>query len=195
MAQLFLRVGDFVKKIDNVLVDLEVLNARFACDIVKCKGACCTFEGDHGAPVLEEEVEEMERNYEAAKKYLDKRSIDIIERDGFIEEKEDGKYTRCIEHKDCVFVYYGDDDIAKCAIEKAYHNGESSFRKPVSCHLYPIRVGDFGGDYLYYDRIKECKPGRLNGRANDIHLADSVKEALERRFGKEWTSKFLEQVK
>lgn len=194
MAQYFLRVFAKMIKIDNVLVEHEVLSAHFACDLVKCKGACCTFEGDHGAPVLKSEVAEINKNLEAAKKYLDKRSIEIIENEGFIDEKSDGLFTKCINDKDCVFVYY-DNEIAKCAIEKAYHNGESDFRKPVSCHLYPLRVGDYGGDYIYYDKIPECKPGRINGREQEIRLIDTVKEALIRRFGKEWTEKFINQVK
>lgn len=194
MAQYFLMVFAFMIKIDNVLIDHEVLNAHFACDIAKCKGACCTFKGDYGAPVMKEEIAEIEKNLESAKKYLDERSLAIIKYEGYIDKKSDGLYTKCIDDKDCVFVFY-DGDVAKCAIEKAYHNGESDFRKPVSCHLYPLRVGDFGGDYIYYDKIKECKPGRLNGREKGIHLVDSVKEALTRRFGEKWTEEFIHQVK
>jgi hypothetical protein len=181
-------------KVDDVLIEHEVLDAHFSCDLAKCKGACCTYEGEYGAPVLEPEIVEIEKNLEAAKKYLDERSIKIIEQEGYLEYKPDGVYTKCIDNKDCVFVYY-DNGVAKCAIEKAYHNGESSFRKPVSCHLYPLRVGNFGGDYVYYDKIKECKPGRIKGKQENIHLVDTVKEALIRRFGKEWTEKFIKQVK
>ncbi len=180
--------------IDKVGVDKELLTERFCCDLVKCKGACCTFEGEFGAPVADEEVPLMEKNLKAAKKYLNERSLKIIDKYGLVEGVAGSYSTVCIDKKDCVFVYY-EGTIAKCAFEKAYFEGESDFRKPVSCHLFPIRVGDFGGEYIYYEKIHECVPAVKKGRADDVKLADFLEDALTRKFGKEWYDKFRNEAK
>src|SRR6185295_20146591 len=131
-------------KIENILIDEEVLEAKFSCDLKECKGACCTFPGENGAPLQENEINDIKRIFPVAKKYLSKRSLDLISNEGFFVEKNGEYSTNCIEKKDCVFVYY-EGDVAKCSIEKAYFNDNTNFRKPISCHLFPIRVGDFGG--------------------------------------------------
>lgn len=180
--------------IDDILVDDKILSSKFSCDLEKCKGACCTYKGEVGAPLFIEEVDKIKENLNAAKKYLNQNSIDIIEKEGFFDNPHDVLSTRCIEKKDCVFVFY-ENNVAKCSIEKAWHNGESDFRKPISCHLFPIRVGDYGGKFLYYENISQCNPALKKGVAENTKLSESVKDALKRAFGEEWTSKLINKSK
>lgn len=177
--------------IDDVLIDESITSSYFSCDLKKCKGACCTFPGEYGAPLKDEELAEIEQCLEAAKEYMPKRSIQVLEKEGFHEGKPGKKTTVCINKRDCVFVYY-DGSIALCALERAYIDGKTKFRKPVSCHLFPIRVGNYGGKYIYYEKIEECEPAVCKGRAEHKYLTSSVKESLERAFGEEWTQKLIE---
>lgn len=170
--------------IDHLLVDERVLSSQFACDVAKCKGACCTLSGGHGAPVLDAEVDDIVNATPTALKYLDQRSRNILAAQGGIEGHEGSYSTRCIDDSDCVYVFY-ENEIAKCALEKAYHNGEHGFRKPLSCHLFPIRIANFGGPYLYYDEFEECEPGRTLGAEIKLPLIEAVKDALVRAFGEE----------
>lgn len=180
--------------IDNVLIDNDIAKAEFACDLKECKGACCTFPGDSGAPLKKAEIPEIEKSLNAAKEYLSDRSLKVLEEKGFVEGPDDDITTVCIDKKDCVFVFY-ENDIAKCAIEKAFFDGKTDFRKPISCHLFPIRVGEFGGDRLYYEKFSECKPGRERGRKTKAPLIENVKEGLIRAYGTEWYEKLENEIK
>ncbi len=173
--------------IDNILGDESITSTHFLCDLNKCKGACCTVKGGQGAPVLDSEVDEVNNSIKAASVYLSDRSKAIIHEHGAVEGTEGDFTTRCIDDHDCVFVYYEKgSDIAKCAIEKAYFEGALSFRKPISCHLFPVRVADFNGPYLYYDEFPECKPALDNGKKQNVKIHQSVKEALIRAYSEEW---------
>jgi hypothetical protein len=174
--------------IDNILIDPEIPSTQFLCDLKRCKGACCTFPGEFGAPVLDEEVPLLEQSLEVVKKYLSKKSLDIIDKNGVVEGFAGAYTTVCIDKKDCVFVYY-DGVVAKCSIEKAYLEGELNFRKPISCHLFPIRVKEYGGIYLQYEKISECKPALRNGADSGVMLHEMLREALTRAYGKEWYKK------
>lgn len=178
-------LSDDMILIENILLDEQLISTPFLCDLHKCKGACCTVKGGQGAPVLDSEVEEIHNAIPAATKYLTQRSKEILRRQGAIEGTEGDYMTVCIDDADCVFVYY-ENDIAKCAIEKAYFAGETSFRKPLSCHLFPIRIADFHGPYLYYDEFEGCEPALKHGKKHGTHIPEAVKEALIRAFGEEW---------
>jgi hypothetical protein len=171
--------------IDNILVSEEILTTKFSCNLQECKGACCTFPGEYGAPVLDKEKDIIEENLEATFEYLSGKSIEFIRKYGFVEGKKGNLSTVCIDKKDCVFVYY-EEDIAKCAIEKAYFAGKIKFRKPLSCHLFPVRVSDFGGDYLYYAEFPECNSALKYGEEKNTFIFDTVKEALVRAYGNDW---------
>ncbi len=171
--------------IDNILVSDEIFTTKFSCELSECKGACCTFPGEYGAPVLDEEVAIIEDCLSVAFEYLPQKSIAIIKEKGFIEGSKGDFSTACIDKKDCVFVYY-DSDIAKCALERAYFDGKIKFRKPLSCHLFPIRISDFGGDYLYYDEFTECKTALIHGEAKNTYIFENVKDALIRAYGTKW---------
>ena len=146
-------------------------------------------------PILKEifekdEIEIIEKIYPTVKKYLPEVAIDEIENNGFWEYKGEMYMTRSINNRDCVFVYY-ENDVAKCAIEKAFINGEIDFKKPVSCHLFPIRLADFGGPILKYESYNECKPAVKKGKKENITVAEFLKEPLIRKFGNEFYEELI----
>lgn len=181
-------------QIDNILIDEDIVKAKFSCDLKKCKGACCTFPGEYGAPLLDSEIAQIEKALPEAKKYLSPKSLKVLEQDGFFEGSDGDYSTVCIDKKDCVLVFY-EGDVAKCALEKAFFDGKAEFRKPISCHLFPIRVGSFGGSYLYYEKISECEPAKEKGKAEEIPLYESLKDSLTRSFGEKWYSKLDSYIK
>ncbi len=183
--------------INDILIDEDIFATKFCCDIEKCKGACCTFPGEYGAPLLESEIQLLEDNYPKIKKYLSDRSIYYIENQGMYEGRAGYRTTVCINKRDCVFVYY-EGEVALCAYEKAYLAGEIDFRKPLSCHLFPIRVKKFGGDALYYCQIDECNDAVEKGENENILMIDSLKTALVRAYGEQWydtVKQYLESAK
>jgi len=180
-------------EIDSIWINTDVVTSKFCCNLNKCKGICCCLEGGKGAPVEESEVEILQEIYPIIKSGLNSRSRDIIEKYGFVEKEEDQLYLNCIDNKDCIFVYY-DKNIAKCVLEKFYNEGKINWKKPISCHLYPIRINRFGGDVLRYSRISECKDAVKNGNDKNILLIDFLKEPLERKYGKNWYIKLKTEV-
>jgi len=180
--------------IEEVLVEDEILTKKFCCDLEKCKGSCCTFYGEYGAPVLDDEVKKIKEAKIIAEKYLSKKTRDFINKNGFIEGFPGNYSTVCIEKRDCVFVYY-ENGIAFCALEKAYLNGETKFRKPLSCHLFPIRIAYWNNGSLYFSEISECAPALIKGETENILLAESVKDALIRKFGESWYKNFVNYIK
>jgi hypothetical protein len=168
--------------LDHLLLDEAVLTASFSCDLASCKGACCTLPGGSGAPLLDSEVEDLRASVEAAWPYLSERSRAQLKAEGPLEGFAGSYEVGVIDNKDCVFVRY-EGDVATCAIERAWHNGESTFRKPLSCHLFPIRVAQFGGPYLHYEVFEECEPGRERGAKLRMPLIESLKDALVRAYG------------
>ncbi|MFK7848252.1 MAG: DUF3109 family protein [Rhodothermales bacterium] len=176
--------------VENVLVSDELLDAPFACNLGACKGGCCV-QGDSGAPLEPEERKELEKVLPQVRKYLSAEAIEVIENTGVWEEIEPQRYaTTCVENAECVFVTY-DGSIAKCAIEKAYFEGRVSFRKPVSCHLYPVRAERYGDvEALNYEKIPLCKPGIKNGARNGIQLQNFLRDPLVRKYGEAWYEQF-----
>ncbi len=184
-------IKNFVS-IDDVVVRNEVVEKKFACDLSKCKGACCTFKSDYGAPLLEEEIDEIRNALPAVRDYLPDEHVERIEKNNFYEVREGEIYTTSYNRRACVFVYY-DGDIAKCSIEKAFLDGKTKFKKPISCHLFPIRISNFGGEVLRFEKFSGCDPAIKNGKESDIKLIDFCGDALKRKFGLPWFSKLKEQ--
>ena len=178
---------DFTE-IDDIAVNNEIFKNNFTCDLAKCKGACCTMESQFGAPITKEEIEKIEKILPVVKEYLPKAHVKEIEKNGFWVEKYGDLMTRSIKNRDCVFVTY-DGDIAKCGIEKAFRDGKIDFIKPLSCHLFPIRVSHFGGAVLRYEKYSDCIPAVELGEKTKIKIIDFCRDALERAFGKEWYNK------
>lgn len=174
-------------QIQDVIVSFDVLTKCFSCDLSACKGACC-IEGDAGAPVTPEEIAQIE---ELLPKIWDDLSIEargVINRQGVAYTDPEGELvTSIVNGKDCVFTCYGADGCCYCAIEKAFREGRCKFKKPVSCHLYPIRVKKTGHYYaLNYDRWDVCRAAVLKGEAEGTPIYKYLREPLIRRFGQAW---------
>ncbi len=173
--------------IDDVLISDDVLQEHFFCKLDACKGACC-YEGDYGAPLEETEIALIEGLLQKVSKYLPERSIKKIETDGYYDVfgKEKFKGTQLHADGSCVFLFKDKLGIAKCAFEQAYYNGETDFKKPVSCHLYPVRITKdekLGFEAINYDRWSICNAACQNGAKKQIPLFRFLKEALIRKYG------------
>jgi hypothetical protein len=190
IAKIIPMITDKIFAINDVLVRDEIVEIPFSCDLKKCKGACCTLESELGAPVKKEEVEEIKNILPIVKKYLTQKNIDEIDERGFYEIKDGEIMITSVNNRDCVFSFW-DNGIAKCAIERAYFDGKVSFRKPISCHLFPIRVTDFNGDVLRYEKFSECYPALEKGKEDNVVIAEFCKDSLTRLYGEEWYNKLL----
>ena len=174
-------------QIDDVIVSFDIFKEKFYCDINACKGECC-IEGDAGAPLESKEVELLEKVLPAIWDDLSDEAKDIINKQGVCYKDVDGDLvTSIVNGKDCVFTCYDDKGYCLCAIEKAYRNGKTNFYKPISCHLYPIRVGKYGPyKALNYHRWNVCKAAVLLGEKKNTPIYKFLKEPLIRSFGEEW---------
>ena len=174
-------------QIDDVVVSLDVLREKFLCDLDACKGECC-IEGDAGAPVELEEVEKLEEVLPVIWEELSPEAREVIDRQGVVYTDSEGDLvTSIVGGKDCVFTCYGEDGMCMCAIEKAYREGRVSFYKPLSCHLYPIRVTRYPAfTAVNYHRWKICKAAEVLGRKEGVKVYRFLREPLIRSFGEEW---------
>ena len=181
-------------QIDNTLVSLDLLEARFLCDLSQCKGECC-IEGDSGAPLLNHEVAKLEKVLPVIWDDLSPEAKEVIEKQGvsYIDEEAD-LVTSIVNGKDCVFTCYDSDGTCKCAIEKAYRAGKTDFYKPVSCHLYPVRVTEYDKfSAVNYSRWDICKAAEICGKKANLPVYKFLKEPLIRRFGEKWYAE-LEKI-
>lgn len=171
---------------NDTIIHSDVFNEYFICDLLKCKGACCV-EGDWGAPLEPEELGAIKKNLKNIKPFMPPEAQKLLNTEGFFESDPDGDLvTTCLNKKECIFVYY-DKGISKCAIEKAWFEGKSDFRKPVSCHLYPIRINKFNSvEAVNYDRWHICKPACELGAQNKMPVYKFLKEPLIRKYGEDW---------
>lgn len=174
-------------EVGNVLISFDVLQKEFCCNLKACKGDCC-IEGDAGAPVTPEEIDKIEQLLPVIWNDLSNEAKAKIEADGVAYLDPEGELvTSIVNGKDCVFTCYGEDGCCYCAIEKAFREGRCSFMKPISCHLYPIRVSKIG-DYwaLNYNKWDICQSALVKGHREGIPLYKYLKEPLTRRFGESW---------
>jgi hypothetical protein len=173
--------------VGGILISSDILTERFCCDYEKCKGICCV-EGDAGAPVTLDEIAGIEDALDTVWQDLSAQAQSVIDRQGVAYTDQEGDLvTSIVRGKDCVFTCY-DGDSCLCALEKAFRAGKTSFCKPVSCALYPIRVKEFGNGVvgLNYNRWKICEDAIKKGQALDLPLYRFLKEPLIRRFGEAW---------
>ena len=180
--------------VGNSIVSDDIADQRFCCDCSVCRGACC-IDGDSGAPLLEEEVVTLERMLPDLLPLLTPEGRDAIEQLGVAVRDRDGDLgTPLIDGTACAYITYAPDGTALCAIEKAHSEFKiqnSEFKKPVSCHLYPIRVEDYGEfTAVNYHQWDICRCAKGHGEPLYIYL----KEPLIRRFGAEWYDELVEQI-
>lgn len=171
-------------EIDDKIVSADLLRECFACDLSQCRGICCV-EGNAGAPLEIDEVDTLENEYEHYKPYMTPEGIAAVERQGFMVVDEEGDYTTpLVDDAQCAYACE-ENGITFCAIERAWREGKTPFRKPISCHLYPIRLVHFsnGTVGLNYHRWSVCAPARRCGREAGIPVYKGLREAIVRRFG------------
>ncbi|WP_298072776.1 DUF3109 family protein [uncultured Bacteroides sp.] len=174
-------------QIDDVVVSLDVLREKFLCDLSACKGECC-IEGDAGAPVEPDEVEKLEAALPAIWDDLSPEARAVIDRQGVVYTDCEGDLvTSIVNDKDCVFTCYDDRGCCCCALEKAFRAGRTRFYKPVSCHLYPVRVSRYGSyRAVNYHRWDVCKAAVLLGCKENVPVYKFLREPLIRKFGEAW---------
>ena len=173
--------------IDDKLISDDVVKNHFVCNLKACKGACC-YEGDYGAPLEKEEMLVIEEILEHIKPFLSPASVQKIEADGFSAYNKIHKVheTALMPDDACVFMGRDEIGITFCGIEKAYNAGSINFKKPISCHLYPVRViknEKSGFEALNYDRWDICNSACSNGENKKVRIFEFVKDALIRKYG------------
>jgi len=182
-------------EVGNALVHEDVVKNNFVCNLNKCKGACC-LEGDSGAPLNADELDIMNEIYPKVKPYMTTKGIATVEREGTYVTDFEGDYTTpCVDvNKECAYVIF-EHGITKCAIEKAYENGDITWKKPISCHLYPIRITKYPEfDVLNYDRWSICSPACTFGDQLQVRVHEFLKGPLIRKYGEEWYQELQDAV-
>ena len=177
--------------VQNCIITDDIVDRCFGCDLAQCKGRCCV-DGDSGAPLLKSEIAELERALPAVKPYMTEEGILAVDEQGVYAVDKDGDLgTPLIDGGACAYIAYAPDGTALCAIEMACREGKCSFLKPVSCHLYPLRLDDFGEFIsINYHRWDVCRCAAGHGEPLYVYL----REPLIRRFGQEWYDELLLEV-
>ncbi|RIH66259.1 DUF3109 family protein [Mariniphaga sediminis] len=174
-------------EIGRTIISRNVFEQHFVCDLLKCKGACCV-EGDSGAPLTPGEAKTIEKEYSRFEGYLPEEHREEIKKQGYSVIDDDGDLvTPLVNKRQCAYSFYDGNGILKCSIEKAFFEGKTQFRKPVSCHLFPIRITEYKNfDAVNYEELDICKPGRACGKSQKVKLYQFLKEPLIRKYGEEW---------
>lgn len=181
--------------IENTIISDDIADCFFCCDITVCKGACCV-EGDAGAPLDEEEISVLEDIIDEVKPYMAEGGIKVVEKYGVFDYDVTGNFcTPLVNDKECAFVVFDDRQIAHCAIEKAYNDKKITFRKPVSCHLYPVRINKYDSfEAVNYHKWFVCHSAVANGEKNKIPLFDFLRDPLIRNYGRKWYNELLRKI-
>ena len=175
-------------QIEDTLVSLDVVEKFFCCDLDKCLGECC-IEGDAGAPITPEEYEKLQEVTPAVWDYLTPAAQRVLQEQGPAYYDSDGDLvTSIVDGRDCVFTTYAPGGLCLCALEKAWREGKAPMAKPMSCHLYPIRLKELanGITALNYHSWNICRAAEVAGRAKGLRVYQFLQGPLERRFGKDW---------
>lgn len=184
-------------RVQDTILSEDIATARFACDLSRCKGACCVV-GNAGAPVNKDEIPVLKNAFKLLRDELNPAAAGVVEEEGLIKGDSDSGYElNCIDGKECVFVTYNEHGISQCAIQKAFYEERLNWEKPLSCHLFPIRlkrIVDF--DYANFEYIPAlCNAGCDRGKEEGIWLSYFLKEPLIRRYGEKWYGEFLNVCK
>lgn len=176
--------------IGNIMISDDVADEQFACNLNACKGACC-WEGDFGAPLEDKELSILEDIYPAVAPYLTEEGRSAIAKQGLYTKNEQtgGHDTPLVDHAACAYMTLNDQGMAMCGIEQAHRAGDIDWKKPISCHLYPIRVKSNPAanfEALNYDRWDICSAACSKGKQEKIRVFEFAKEALIRKYGVLW---------
>lgn len=177
----------YMVQIDDTLISLDVFEKKFVCDLGACKGECCV-EGESGAPLDDAEAALLEEIYPLIKPYLLPNAIAEIEAQGkWVIDWDDDKVTPIINGRECVYAIFDADGTCKCAIEQAYNDGVVSFKKPISCHLYPIRISKVNNmEALNFHKWEVCKVAFLLGHKLNMPVYKFLKDPIVRKYGIEF---------
>lgn len=180
-------------QIGNALVSTDLIDTPFVCDLERCKGACCV-QGDSGAPLEADELEQIERAFPAVRDMLQPEALASIDEIGLHTVDTDGDCVTPLVNgnRECVYTVF-ENGIASCAFEKAYNQGLIGFRKPVSCHLYPVRIEKHPHyDAVNYHKWSVCAPACSLGKKLDVPLYVFLKDSLTRKYGSDWYQELCE---
>lgn len=182
--------------VDNAVLSDDIKENFFVCDLEACKGACCV-EGDAGAPLEDEETKIIEEIYPIVKDYITDEGRKAIEEKGtWVIDKDGDKGTPTIgDNQECAYALRDDRGILKCGIEQAYLDKKIEYKKPISCHMYPIRVTKYDDfDALNYDRWDICDPACQLGSSLKVPIYKFLKDALIRKYGEDWYEKLVKEI-
>ena len=181
--------------IENTIVSDDIADQYFVCDLAKCKGACCE-EGDLGAPLTPEEIAIIKDEYENFAPFLTERGKAEVNRQGHYILDDEGDFsTPTINGKECAYAIKEKNGTLKCGIELAWKAGKTTFRKPISCHLYPIRLDEHAHyTAVNYHKWHICSPACHNGQSLQVPLYQFLKEPLITRFGQEWYASLVAAI-
>ncbi len=181
-------------QLGKTLVSEDIIEKDFVCNLSACKGACCV-DGEAGAPVTEEERDILEGIYTKVKPFLRPEGADAIEKQGVYVQGVDGDWeTPLIDGADCAYVIFDERQTAMCGIEEAYNQGVIDWKKPISCHLYPVRVQEYSEfSAVNYHHWQICDDACTLGKELQVPVYKFIKEALVRKFGEDWYAE-LEKV-
>lgn len=191
--------------IDNILVSDEVVEEKFVCDLTKCKGGCCE-DGDAGAPLEVEELNHLINLFDVVKEYMTREGIKEVEKSGkYLYNQEFGWVTPTVSGKICAYGYRDKQGIIKCAIEQAYNDGKIKWKKPISCHLFPVRIKkskDGQTEYVNYEPREDlCSAACKLGKKLKVPAYVFLKEAIIRKYGEEFyktleaTAEYMEETR
>ncbi len=180
-------------QIQHTILSNDIFEEHFICDLCKCKGQCCV-EGESGAPITLKEREDIETILPEILDDLSPAAKEVIAEQGISYVDYDGELvTSLVKGRECVFAYYDENGICKCAIDTAYREGRIPIQKPISCHLYPIRLNEYGTfTAVNYHRWSVCEPAVKKGRSEGLPLFRFLKDPLIRKFGEEWYKEVCE---
>lgn len=172
--------------IDNILISDKIISEQFVCDLSKCKGGCCE-DGDAGASLEKDELDELKKNYNAIKPYMTKEGIAEIRRQGLaVHDDYFGWVTPTINKGICAYGNRDENGVIKCAIEQACNAGKLNWKKPISCHLYPILI-HHNRDVANYEPRKElCRAACKLGERLEMPVYRFLREPLIRKYGEKF---------
>ena len=182
-------------QLGKTIVSEDIIEKEFVCNLSACKGICCV-EGDAGAPLSQEETKILEDIYPTIKPFLRPEGIEAIEKQGtWIKNDFDELETPLVNDAECAYVTFDDKGTSLCGIEEAYNKGLVDWKKPVSCHLYPVRVKDYAEfAAVNYHKWDICDDACSLGKELQVPVYKFVKEALIRKFGENWYSALEKHV-